>query len=307
MEYNSGKGIFSFYLRVSFGSHSGREAGVALTSETWAARRTMSARFVKLGGSMDKKHQNKSQSKATVKRSGLFGFFQYHYKWIAIVSGLVVSLTLSLRDHFHERAKDFTSSIEIAEDFGHVRELSDSTNGRLEVIERDIVELRKKADKPTIDSYSERNNDLELLLLFGQKELLAKSAALDRLTELLSEAERKEYKDKQTGLLFEIAALTDSPDLSKYEGKSIKEVMEAIQSTRRNAMRRIQSISERFDNLQKGIFQTFRERKKRYEHQERVYGFISYAIIALGVGLSLAAKVFEPDDKAIESPGTEVG
>jgi hypothetical protein len=90
------------------------------------------------------------------------------------------------------------------------------------------------------------------------------------------------------------------------EGISPKELMEVIGSTHTNAVANLKIISGRFDELQKGIFKTFQERKKRYEHQERVYGFISYAIIAVGVGLSLMAKAFEPDDSGAESPGTEM-
>ncbi len=240
-----------------------------------------------------------------VKRSGLFGVFQRHYKWIAIVSGLVVSLTLSLRDHFHERAKDYASSTENAENLGQLGRQSNIINGRLEVIAKDMAELRKRSNKSAIEAFTDGNNDLELLFLFSQQELLAKSASLDRLTELLTEKERKQYGEKQADLLIEILGIKDHPDFSQYEGKSLKEVMEGIDLAQRNAMLTARNISEKFDRLQKQALHRLQEGRKEYERQERIYGFMSYAIIGIGVGLSLLAKLFEPAGTEAEVAGME--
>src|SRR6516162_7436306 len=198
--------------------------------------------------------------------SALFNYFQKHYKWIAIVCGLVVSLTLSLKDRFHERAKDYTSTIENARILQRMDSLSNATNGRIEVVGtsvRDVLEqiaITRKDAQSNLEAEVKAINNQGPVLGALLKDLLARGKSLSTFLVLVDKPVADDIKSNKIDLDLKIIALSNGPDVRKG--------FNTLQEFRHNTeitLGEIRKLEKKDDGLEEDIFKALESRRDRYE------------------------------------------
>jgi hypothetical protein len=89
-------------------------------------------------------------------------FTKRHYKWIVLAGSLMVSVTLTARDTYHEKEKSFVEAVENVQNFYRLRELTEFISDRVGRLDNRISALqnnRRTAGGEAISTQdSEREN-----------------------------------------------------------------------------------------------------------------------------------------------------
>lgn len=229
-----------------------------------------------------------------IRGNGLYKFAKRHYKWIAVVGGVIVSVTLTLKDQIRERDKDYASAVENAETFQRIKALNESISSKLDVLIQDINLARHKGIS---------NTDLqqEVAAEMGQEfysNYGALSLKLDSAGALIEIADSPELKARLQTLTANAKKVSAREEMVPEELITTDAV--EIEHKRFDDLRELRNISERVERLSEDTMRVLEEQKQLRYRLYRMYSIISYGIIALGFVLTLSAKAFDRPGGATE-------
>jgi hypothetical protein len=207
-----------------------------------------------------------------------------------VAGSVIISLTLTARDHFHEQAKDFETFVENARNIAHAEALNEVTLQRLDLLEEEVSNSSSLKPKQSRLGSHERNSVLDgniylaILKLDHARELVRllpqdrnREEDFEHLTKKLREVEEQiaaidpDYNKKY---------LTD-PEL-KEKGS---QVTNAVQSLLRDVQLLLDDVYVDLDHIQ-----------ERYDRLSAVFSLLSYVIIAVGLGLWITGQMATPGE-----------
>jgi hypothetical protein len=225
-----------------------------------------------------------AKSLSSNRHNWLFTFFDRHYKWIAVAAGLLVSLILSLRDSLHEQVRDVANAVDSAVMFGRIQQLNQATNAQLDDVlirVRALTEPAAFGRRPMKLFYDNLSIDTELWKSETQENL----DGLKSLQPFVSEDTT--LPAKITELSTQFNNIDREAQLDRSNGNE----------DNLGTSKQYHDLLKNTMNLRSYMYQILDEKKGFLERREHFFTFISYAIIAVGVGLSLTAKLFEHKDE----------
>jgi hypothetical protein len=219
-------------------------------------------------------------------------FIQKKYKWLVLIGSVIIALSISVRDRIHERERDLTEAIAEKENFGSLHELATITAMHLDdltrlVLEHDQGGSLKKVSPGVISGMDEYHKALNEASLAN-----AESASLAEV--LPQQVELKRQIDATSRTLQDLqGAYERMRYISQRDDIEHETELE-------EKMAQLRPIQETIADTRKNIEMEIGRLKILYAREYILVSTLSYALIALGVGLSLGGQLIAKPGEAPE-------
>ena len=215
-------------------------------------------------------------------------FTKKHYKWFVLFGGLVISLTLSLKERLQEREKDLIATIEAKRDHSELRELI--TSSSLQIVDLEHMVSSIKSTETTspeppgfadaMESFRRKVNELSLTV--GETSALAELIYDDpdvssKLAALKIEVNKSliDYRSALYNADMYFDHPTDPNNTTFIQNKALH-----LDDLRNDALRLKRVVEEKLE-----------DRKRLYERQAITVSFVSYALLCVGFLLSVGGQL----------------
>jgi uncharacterized protein YlxW (UPF0749 family) len=221
-------------------------------------------------------------------------FMRGHYKTFVAIGGIIISLTLAFKDKTQEQLRDLTNSIDSAEDFLRIADLTKSSNVRLNDLRTKIDTLQETV-RPT-HSYDPSGS--RMAPVFDSIHDIADSLEnVERLMDLVPN-----NQDLQT----QVHGGHVIHDLLMNQADNVRDAIDARKrrSEKPKADEREQlielassmsALQYTIDALNTEVLEQLEAKKIVYQRRYILVSFVSYAFLAIGFSLSLSSHVVAKD------------
>jgi hypothetical protein len=233
-------------------------------------------------------------------------FLKANYKWVILIGSLIVSGTLAVRDAVHEEEKLLADTTESKRNFARLESLSQASITRLGALDKKLSRVVLTTGDtdykpPAIDSYIEMqiaDENAMAALLRGD---------LDKLSELLNalhsshgdlNSELNDCRTQMNNLEHSMSKLTSVPSPESVGGIHISIIL--FQEQEMTVSLDLWRLRGWIDALANRVDERIEMQIRYYQRVYAVTTWLSYALIALGLSLSVTGQLIGRPDEVPE-------